>query len=90
MARLVAPGVLVRSAPYWWTQPDNIDAVTIDDPIERIGEPDLPIAVRRWIASRLAWAAREYLSQAEPTLGGLLAALPVLRRERPEAVPRLR
>jgi hypothetical protein len=74
-----APGVLVRSARYWWTFPSGTHSAVVDVPLERISDAELPIAVRRWIASRLAWAARDYLSQGAPSAEGLLSTLGISR-----------
>lgn len=70
-----APGVLVRGARYWWTAPSGTSSAIVSGPIERIGERDLPVAVRRWLASRFAWAARDYLSAPNPSIEGVVASL---------------
>jgi hypothetical protein len=76
-----APGVLVRAAPYWWKAPERANYVLIREQrsMEPISRDDLPIAVRRWIASRLAWKVNKtaYFASGTPSIDGLLAALKV-------------
>ncbi len=55
---LGAPGVLVRSAPYWWAA--DHPAVTTcyaATPMDALGDDDFAIALRRWIALRTSWWA---------------------------------
>ncbi len=78
---MAAPGVFIRSARYWLerTLPDDTWAGAIRRPIERLDPTDLPIAVRRWLATRFAWRARTYVRVGRPTFEGLLATLSLSR-----------
>jgi hypothetical protein len=80
-AAVGAPGVLIRSARYWLdrTLPDETWAIAVRRPIERIDPAAVPIAIRRWLASRFAWRASAYLAEARPSFEGLLSALSVSR-----------
>lgn len=68
------PGVLVRAARYWWSA-EGFTSLTVYSPLEQIADADLPVAIRRWMALRMTWWAREYLAQGAPTFGGLVAAV---------------
>jgi hypothetical protein len=54
-----APGVLVQAAPYWWDGPEltNVTDVARDE-LDAIADPS--IALRRWLASRIAWELRRH------------------------------
>lgn len=49
-----APSVLIKQVPYYWTATSSTEWIRLTD--ERL-EPivDLDVAVRRWVASRIAW-----------------------------------
>jgi hypothetical protein len=52
-----APGVIVRGARYWFRGPRHTTYTSVQaDDVTPVS--DLAIAVRRWIASRLAWNPR--------------------------------
>jgi hypothetical protein len=70
-----APGVLVRAARYWWERPAGVESAVLSGPIERLSDADVPIAMRRWLASRIAWTAGDYLGRGAPSVNDLLAAL---------------
>lgn len=54
-----APGVLVRAAPYWFEPPETVAYGDVEsEVIEEIPVDGLDIAVRRWLASRVAWELR--------------------------------
>jgi hypothetical protein len=71
------PGVLVRAVPYWWyeTLPRNLDSHAEIEPFEFIHEGLIVSAFRRWIASRVAWRARQYLERGTPSMEGILLAI---------------
>jgi hypothetical protein len=52
-----APGVVVRRVPYFWSGSPEIDWIRLSDELVT-PVPDVAIAVRRWIASRVAWDGR--------------------------------
>ncbi|HWE30024.1 MAG TPA: hypothetical protein VHB97_18560, partial [Polyangia bacterium] len=68
------PGVLVRAARYWWSA-EGFTSLYVHAPLERIADDDIPVAIRRWMASRMTWWAREYLAQGAPTFDGVVAAV---------------
>jgi hypothetical protein len=72
---LGAPGVLIRSVRYWWRRPAGLEAAVVSRRLEQVGASDFPIAVKRWMATRIAWFARDYLANPSPTLVGVVAAL---------------
>lgn len=54
-----APGVLVRSAPYWWEGPSGSNWTTTEgEQLERVSPGSLEDAVREWVASRVSWETR--------------------------------
>jgi hypothetical protein len=70
-----APAVLVRSAPYWWKSPAGAVAARGVRAMEQVSDNQLSVAVRRWLASRMAWEAKAYLAQGTPSVEGLVVAL---------------
>lgn len=73
---LGAPGVLVRDARYWWRPSgDEVGfASTAGRQIEYLPDGALPIAIRRWIASRLAWYFDKLILAGSTDWSQLLAA----------------
>ena len=56
-----APGVLIDAAPYWFETPNAVEIADLDseqDELESIADGELRLAVRRWLASRIAWVLR--------------------------------
>jgi hypothetical protein len=70
-----APAVFVRGARYWWRNPGGTHDVSVTGRIERIESAGFTTASRRWLASRIAWRARDYLAARSPSVDGLLSAL---------------
>jgi hypothetical protein len=76
-----AIGVRIDHVPYWWRHPPGTHAAPCSDEegvcIEHIDERDAPVALRRWIASRIWWWAEAYLREAgrDANEDGVLAAL---------------
>jgi len=73
-----APGVLVRRAREGLERrlPEGARAQPLQGPLERLSWVALPVALRRWLASRFAWQARAYLALvARPTVVDLTVAL---------------
>jgi hypothetical protein len=76
-----AIGMRIDHVPYWWRTPDGMmDSLCADETgplVEHIDEDAAPLALRRWIAFRLGWWAKDYLKAAGPaaTVEGILAAV---------------
>jgi hypothetical protein len=74
-----APGVLVRRAPYVWSAEAARLGVgghaLYDEPLEQVH--DLAIAMRRWMASRVAWqlAQQGVTLAADATVSDVMTAL---------------
>jgi hypothetical protein len=75
-----AVGVLVCHVPYWWRCPRGRRLTTVsigaDLPVQ-LDEAAARIEFRRWIARRMSWWARDYLSAHAPTVteAGILDAM---------------
>lgn len=71
-----APGVLIRAAPYWFEPPETIEYGDVDSEIlEDVPVDKLHIAVRRWLASRVAWELRRHDPAARTTIEDICAGL---------------
>ncbi|WP_428264117.1 hypothetical protein [Haliangium sp.] len=71
-----APGVIVRTAPYWYKPAGDVEySALASAPLERVPAESLPIALRRWLASRVAWELRRYDPSRCTTLAGVCAGL---------------
>jgi hypothetical protein len=76
-------GVVQRNTRYWHATPSGITRYPFTQPgnVEFVSSDQLESTIRRWIAHRLAWWAREHLEQhratpAALTGDGILAAVP--------------
>jgi hypothetical protein len=58
-----APAVLVRGRPYWCPTPDGITCLTLNKYVSIEEVTALPLAMRRWIALRVA---QEFRARALP------------------------
>jgi hypothetical protein len=72
-----APGVLVRQAPYLWTNEAarlGVEGHALqDEPLEKVH--DLEIAMRRWFSSRIQWELRERDARELSSISGVCRAL---------------
>lgn len=74
-----APAVLNRSATYRWRSPDGVSALVLTGSEEIEAIDDLTIAVRRWMASRVAWqlAQQGVTLPADAMVSDVMSALAV-------------
>jgi hypothetical protein len=87
-----AVGVLKRDVRYWHTTPDEIGDYPVNpEDIEPVEAVHLESNIRRWIAHRMAWWARDYLEQHPLGLTGgeILGAVPEVDLSRVTADARI-
>ena len=76
-----AIGMRIDHVPYWWRHPEGMmDSRCTDETgtlVEKVDDEAAPLALRRWIAFRIGWWAKDYLQRSGPaaTAEGILTAM---------------